>query len=145
MKPWMRRTAVALTLATGLTTGAGLVAGPATAAASTGTGDCGAPITPVLQFDGLGHYVVTVGFSGAKKAVSFAFAEYIEITDADGTTHRHVPTQTGTLFFRSSLTKRHIGTIEPGSSVSVVLGGAYSVVNQQLPCAMWGEASGSWG
>ncbi|MBM2620796.1 hypothetical protein JIG36_35380 [Actinoplanes sp. LDG1-06] len=128
----------------GLTTAAllgGTVAAAPAQAASGGAGACGLGLQPVLRFDGLGHYIVTAGFSGAKRAVAYSFTEYI-VVNGSGRLH----TQQGTLFFRSSLTKRVIGTLPAGgpTTVEVVLGGFYRVAGNPIPCLVTGSAAGTY-
>lgn len=141
MKVSSRRLAALAVSAAVLTSTAALAGAPAEAA---GAGACGSAIRPVLQFDGLGHFIITVGFTGAKRAVAYSFTEYVEV-DNNGSSTSQLHTQHGTLLFRSSLTKRHIETLPPGeTSVTVTLGGTYAVAGNNLPCAVTGFASGGY-
>lgn len=112
----------------------------ATPAQAAGAGACGSGLRPVLRFDGLGHYIVTAGFSGAKKAIAYQFNEYITV-NGSGRLH----TQQGTLLLRSSLTKRVIGNLPANgpTTIEVVLGGTYKLAGNPLPCVVTGSASGT--
>lgn len=127
-------------LAASLGLTAAVLAGGAAPAQAAGAGPCGSGLRPVLQFDGRGHYIVTAGFSGAQRAVAYQFSEYIRV-NGSGRLH----TQRGTLFFRSSLTKRVIGTLPANgpTTVEVVLGGTYKLAGHPLPCIVTGTASGT--
>jgi hypothetical protein len=115
---------------------------PATSNAPAAAG-CGSEVGPQLNFDGLGHFVVTVGFSGAKRATAYAFTEYISVENS-GHTKRYIAGQHGTLFFRSSLTKRYVGNLPPTgpTTITVIVGGTYTVANIKVGCVVGGYTSG---
>jgi hypothetical protein len=114
-----------------------------TQGASAATNGCGKPFGPQLNFDGLGHYVVSMGFTDAKRATAYSLTEYIEIRSG-GKTWRHAPNQSGTLLLRSSLTKRYVGTLPAGgpSTIGVVLVGSYTLASKSVGCLIGGYASG---
>jgi len=115
---------------------------PAAGSTQSATG-CGSLLGPELAFDGLGHFVVTMGFTGAKRAIGFSFTEYITVENG-GQTHYYVPNQTGTLLFRSSLTKRYIGNVPATgpTTIDVLLLGTYTVAGVKIACIVAGSTSG---
>ena len=139
MNTWMRRGLAALAVTTSLSAAAtALTVAPASAAGP----NCGRVVGPALSFDGLGHFVVTVGFTGAKRATAYSVTEYITVRNG-GRTYRYLPSQQGTLLFRSSLTKRVVGTLPAGpTSIDVYMAGTFTLASTSVACVMAGYTSG---
>jgi hypothetical protein len=139
MNTWIRRGLAALAITTGLSTaGTALTVAPASASGPA----CGSTVGPQLNFDGLGHFVVTVGFTGAKRATAYSVTEYITVKN-NGKTYRYLPNQKGTLLFRSSLTKRVVGSLPAGpTSIDVYMAGTFTLASTSVACVMAGYTSG---
>jgi hypothetical protein len=129
-------------MAAGLSGVATAVAVAPASAASAATSDCGSTVGPELHFDGQGHYVVTVGFTGAKRATAYAVTEYITVHNG-GRTYQQLASQRGTLLFRSSLTKQVVGNLPSGpSNIDVYMAGTFTLASTRVACVMTGYASG---
>ena len=134
---WLKRGCAVFAIAAALGLASVSMTSPVAAAAE--SGKCGSGVGPKIATDGLGHFAVSFGFTGAKRAIAYSFTELITVK-VDGKTLYSTERQSGTLAFRSELTKQVFKNVPPNSNatINVYLFGTYAVANKNVGCAVAG-------